>query len=205
MIGESRHRIVLLGQCPQVDKQGCRKVVTIGITLFDLASHVHPPQPEDIKSRTPRLLRLAFPPHPLGLPPFRFGGFAPLADRRRADAQSEYRPKARLHTSGRKRCSFSDTIANVHRHMRVVLGEAMKQRRLLGCRDGRNGGTDSFGRKRLTCGIGGRFGGRLHEIGVDAEEAGEGFEAAGQRADARNRLPFFVPQAPVVHCREPER
>ena len=103
-----------------------------------------------------------------------------------------------------RRCSLSNTIANLRRHIRVALGGAMKQRFLLGLRDGRNGGTDSFGRKRLTCSIGGRFGGRLHEIGVDAEEVGEGVEVAGQRADARQRLPFFVPQAPVAHCREPD-
>ena len=130
MTGEGRHRIFLLGQCPQVDKQGCRTVVTTGVTLLDLvldlAPHVLPPLPEDIKTRTPRLLSLAFQPHPLGLPPFRFGGLAPFADRRRAKTQSGCRPKARLRASGGRRCGLSDTTANLRRHMRVALGQATK-------------------------------------------------------------------------------
>ena len=83
-------------------------------------------------------------------------------------------------------------------HKGMALGETMKQPRLFAFRDGRDSGMDGFGGKLAICDICRRLGSRLHEVGVDAEEFEEGFQPAGQRADAWKRLQLVISPAAAV-------
>ena len=93
-IRKCRHRVIFLGQRSQVEKQAERAVIAAGLTLLnfrlDFAPDRHTQPSDRSEARPERFLGRSRLLPPLGLPPFRGGDLALVANLGRTRPQIRY-------------------------------------------------------------------------------------------------------------------